>query len=211
MTADSGHTVTRCPTGVADGLHPDPPLGAAPAAPGWGDPVVAAIYRMHYGSLVRQAAVLVRDMPTAEDVVQDCFIAMHHTCPRLEDGTKALPYLRQSVANRSRSVLRHRAVVDRHRPAPGPDMPSAEDSALTRLEHAAVISALTTLARRQRQVLALKYFADMSETQIAAALGISKSAVKTHTSRALTTLRPVLKSRPLRGASKLTGRQPDPG
>jgi RNA polymerase sigma factor (sigma-70 family) len=74
-------------------------------------------------------------------------------------------------------------------------MPSAEDSALTRLEHAAVISALTTLAPRQRQVLALRYFADMSEAQTAAALGISKSAVKTHTSRALTSLRPVLKSR----------------
>jgi RNA polymerase sigma-70 factor (sigma-E family) len=166
-----------------------------PAAPGWGDQAVVAIYRVHYGSLVRQAALLVRDIPTAEDVVQDCFIAMHLTCPRLEDGTKALPYLRQSVVNRSRSVLRHRAVVDRHGPAPAPDMPSAEDSALTRLEHAAVISALAILAPRQRQVLALKYFADMSEAQVAGVLGISKSAVKTHTSRGLTSLRPVLESR----------------
>lgn len=166
----------------------------APAALGWGDPVVAEIYRMHYGSLVRQAALLVRDMPTAEDVVQDCFIAMHLTCPRLRDRAKALPYLRQSVVNRSRSVLRHRGVVDRHGPDPGPDMPSAEDSALTRFEHAAVISALTILAPRQRQVLALRYFADMSESQIAAALGISKSAVKTHISRGLTSLRPTLKS-----------------
>ncbi len=120
---------------------------------------------------------------------------MHLTCPRLEDGAKALPYLRQSVVNRSRSVLRHRAVVDRHGPAPAPDMPSAEDSALTRLEHVAMISALTILAPRQRQVLALRYFADMSEAQIAAALGISTGAVKTHTSRGLTSLRPVLKPR----------------
>jgi RNA polymerase sigma-70 factor (sigma-E family) len=194
MTADGGHTVTRCPTGVADGRSTDPALGAAPAAPGWGDPAVIAIYRMHYGSLVRQAALLVRDMPTAEDVVQDCFIAMHITCPRLEGAAKTLPYLRQSVVNRSRSVLRHRAVVDQHGPTPGPDMPSAEDSALARLERSAVISALTTLARRQRQVLALRYFADMSEAQIAAVLGISKSAVQTHASRALTSLRPVLKS-----------------
>ncbi len=195
MTADGEPTVTGCPTDIADGLPMDPPLGAAPAAPGWGDQAAIAIYRVHYGSLVRQAALLVRDVPTAEDVVQDCFIAMHITRPRLGDGTKALPYLRQSVVNRSRSVLRHRAVVDHHGPAPMTDMPSAEDSALARLEHAAVISALAILAPRQRQVLALKYFADMSEAQVAAALGISKSAVKTHTSRGLTSLRPVLESR----------------
>src|SRR5260370_17982141 len=96
MTADSGHTVARCPTGVADGLPPDPPLGAVRAAPGWGDPVVAAIYRMHYGSLVRQAAVLVRDMPPPEDVVPDCFITMHLTFPPLEDAANASPNLRPS-------------------------------------------------------------------------------------------------------------------
>jgi RNA polymerase sigma-70 factor (sigma-E family) len=202
LGASSGQqssALTRC------GLAPDtisqpargtvPPPSAVPAAAGWGDQAVLTIYRLHYGSLVRQAARLVRDIPTAEDIVQDSIIAMHTTCPRLEDDAKALPYLRQAVANRSRSVLRHRAVAGQHRPLPGPDMPSAEDSALARLEHSAVISALTTLARRQRQVLALRYFADMSEAQIAAALGISKSAVKTHTTRALTSLRPVLGSR----------------
>ena len=171
------------------------PAGCGPGCTWLGDPAVIAVYRAHYGSLVRQAALLVRDIPTAEDVVQDCFIAMHLTCPRLEDGAKALPYLRQSVVNRSRSVLRHRVVVDQHQPAPAPDVPSAEESVLTRFEHAAAISALTILAPRQRQVLALRYFADMSEAQIAAALGISKSAVKTHTSRGLTSLRPVLASR----------------
>lgn len=195
MTADGGHTATRCLTDVADGRSTDPPLGAAPAAVGWGDQAAVATYRIHYGSLVRQAALLVRDIPTAEDVVQDCFIAMHLTRPQLEDSAKALPYLRQSVMNRSRSVLRHRVVANRHGPAPAPDMPSAEDSALSRLEHAAVISALTILAPRQRQVLALRYFADMSEAQIAAALGISKGAVKTHASRGLTSLRPVLEVR----------------
>jgi RNA polymerase sigma-70 factor (sigma-E family) len=180
-----GRPVSRdSPTDIADG----------PAA-GWADQAVIANYHMHYGSLVRQAALLVRDIPTAEDVVQDCFIAMHITCPRLEDSAKALPYLRQSVMNRSRSVLRHRAVVDQHGPAPGPDMPSAEDSALTRLEHAAMVSALTILAPRQRQVLTLRYFADMSEAQIATVLGISTGAVKSHASRGLTSLRPALKSR----------------
>src|SRR5713226_4348435 len=68
-----------------------PPPGAAD----WADQAVIAAYRTHYGSLVRQAALLVRDIPTAEDVVQDSFIAMHITRPRLEDGAEVLPYLRQ--------------------------------------------------------------------------------------------------------------------
>jgi RNA polymerase sigma-70 factor (sigma-E family) len=166
-----------------------------PDAADWADQAVIAVYRTHYGSLVRQAARLVRDIPTAEDVVQDSFIAMHITRPRLEDRAEVLPYLRQCVVNRSRSVLRHRVVVDQHPLAPVPDMPSAEESALTRLGHSATISALNLLAPRQRQVLTLRFFADMSEAQIAAALGISKGTVKTHTSRGLTSLRPALEPR----------------
>jgi RNA polymerase sigma-70 factor (sigma-E family) len=154
-----------------------------------------AAYRTHYRALVRQSALLVRDVPTAEDVVQDCFTALHLTRPRLLDGANPLPYLRRSVVNRSRSVLRHRVVAGRHQTVPVADMPSAEDSALTRADHSAVVSALKLLAPRQRQVLALRYFADMSEAQIAAALGISTGTVKTHTARGLTSLRPVLGSR----------------
>lgn len=175
--------------------HAAQPTAPPPDAAGWADQAVITAYRTHYGSLVRQAARLVRDIPTAEDVVQDSFIATHIACPRLEDGASVLPYLRQCVVNRSRSVLRHRVVVDRHPPAPVPDMPSAEDSALTRIDHAVTMSALNLLAPRQRQVLALRFFADMSEAQIAAVLGISTGTVKTHTSRGLTALRPALAPR----------------
>jgi RNA polymerase sigma-70 factor (sigma-E family) len=166
-----------------------PGASGSTASAGWGDHIVLTAYHQHYRSLVRQAARLVSDIPTAEDVVQDSFIAMHVTGPQLNNGAKVLAYLRRCVANRSRSVLRHRAVADQHRPAPGPDIPSAEDSALARLGNKAMISALAGLPPRQRQVLALKYFADMSEAQVAAFLGISRGAVKTHTARALTSLR----------------------
>ena len=166
--------------------------GGSTAPAGWGDAAVVAAYHQHYGSLVRQAARLVRDIPTAEDVVQDSFIAMHVTGPQLSSGSKVLAYLRRCVANRSRSVLRHRAVTDQYRPAPGPDMPSAEDSALARFGHTAMVSALAALPPRQRQVLALRYFADMSEAQIADFLGISRGAVKTHAARALASLRHAL-------------------
>jgi len=153
---------------------------------------VTAIYGAHYRSLVRLAVLLVRDVATAEEVVQDSFVAMHSAWRRLRDNDKALSYLRQSVVNRSRSVLRHRVVVDRNAPKPAPDMPSAEQGALALLERSAVVTALRALPPRQREALVLRYYADMSEAQIATAMGISRGAVKSHTARAIAALRTVL-------------------
>jgi RNA polymerase sigma-70 factor (sigma-E family) len=153
---------------------------------------VTAIYTTHYRSLVRLAVLLVRDVATAEEVVQDSFIAMHGAWRRLRDTEKALSYLRQSVVNRSRSVLRHRMVVDKNAPKPAPDMPSAEQGALSLLERSAVIAALRKLPPRQREALVLKFYADLSEAQIATAMGISRGAVKSHTARGVAALRVVL-------------------
>src|SRR6516162_5941339 len=153
---------------------------------------VTAIYTTHYRSLVRLAVLLVRDVATAEEVVQDSFIAMHAAWHRLRDTEKALSYLRQSVVNRSRSVLRHRVVVDRNAPKPAPDMPSAEHGAIALLERSAVVSALHMLPPRQREALVLRYYADLSEAQIASVMGISRGAVKSHTARAMSALRSVL-------------------
>jgi RNA polymerase sigma-70 factor (sigma-E family) len=153
---------------------------------------VTAIYTTHYRSLVRLAVLLVRDVATAEEVVQDSFIAMHGAWRRIRDTEKALSYLRQSVVNRSRSVLRHRMVVDKNAPKPAPDMPSAEQGALSLLERSAVIAALRTLPPRQREALVLKFYADLSEAQIATAMGISRGAVKSHTARGVAALRVVL-------------------
>jgi len=159
----------------------------------WGaSRAVEEIYHTHYRSLVRLAVLLVRDVATAEEVVQDSFIAMHSAWRRLRDGDKALAYLRQSVVNRSRSVLRHRVVVDRNAPKAAPDMPSAEQGALSLLERSAVIAALRTLPPRQREALVLKYYADLSEAQIASTMGISRGAVKTHTARGTASLRSIL-------------------
>ena len=154
---------------------------------------VTAIYTTHYRSLVRLAVLLVRDIATAEEVVQDSFIAMHGAWRRLRDSDKALSYLRQSVVNRSRSVLRHRVVVDRNAPMPPPLVPSAEQGAITELERSAVVSALRRLPPRQREALVLRYYGDLSEAQIASAMGISRGAVKSHTARGMSALRTVLR------------------
>lgn len=156
------------------------------------DHAVTELYGLHYQSLVRLSALLVRDVTTAEEVVQDAFVAMHGGWRRLRDTDKALSYLRQSVVNRSRSVLRHRAVIDKYAPKPTPDAPSAEQGAIAQLERSAVIAALRNLPERQREALVLRYYADLSEAQIADAMGISRGAVKSHTARAMSALRMVL-------------------
>jgi RNA polymerase sigma-70 factor (sigma-E family) len=151
--------------------------------------LVTEIYTGHYNQLVRLAVLLVHDVQTAEEVVQDAFEAMHLAWRRLRDSEKALSYLRQTVVNRSRSVLRHRKVVDMHAPKPAPDEPSAEHAALTLLERSAVAEALRSLPLRQREAIVLRYYADFSEADIAAAMGISRGAVKSHTARAMAALK----------------------
>lgn len=154
--------------------------------------VVTEIYFGHYHSLVRLAVLLVHDVQTAEEVVQDAFEAMHLASRRLRDSERALQYLRQTVVNKSRSVLRHRKVVDMHAPKPAPDEPSAEHAALAILERSAVAAALRALPERQREAIALRYYADFSEADIAKAMGISKGAVKSHTARAMASLKTML-------------------
>jgi RNA polymerase sigma-70 factor (sigma-E family) len=154
--------------------------------------VVTEIYHGHYHSLVRLAVLLVHDVQTAEEVVQDAFEAMHLASRRLRDSERALQYLRQTVVNKSRSVLRHRKVVDLHAPKPAPDEPSAEHAALAILERSAVAAALRALPERQREAIALRYYADFSEADIAKAMGISKGAVKSHTARAMASLKTML-------------------
>jgi RNA polymerase sigma-70 factor (sigma-E family) len=156
------------------------------------DIAVMELYALHYKSLVRLAAMLVRDTPTAEEVVQDAFVAMHGGWRRLEDTDKALAYLRQAVVNKSRSVLRHRMVVEKNLQNPPPDMPSAEHGAFVALERSEVVTALRKLPERQREAIVLRYYLDLSEAEIATAMGISRGAVKSHTARGMSALRSAL-------------------
>lgn len=184
--ADEGLAPDTFATSAFDAEEPS-------AAARWDAPdVVTEIYHGHYNQLVRLAVLLVHDVQTAEEVVQDAFEAMHLASKRLRDSEKALQYLRQTVVNRSRSVLRHRKVVDMHAPKPAPDEPSAEHAALALLERSAVAAALRSLPQRQREAIALRYYADFSEADIAKAMGISKGAVKSHTARAMASLKTML-------------------
>jgi RNA polymerase sigma factor (sigma-70 family) len=77
-------------------------------------------------------------------------------------------------------------------PVREPDMPSAEQGAITQLERSAVIGALRSLPARQREALVLKFYLGLSEEEIAAAMKISTGAVKSHTSRGKAALRAAL-------------------
>lgn len=164
----------------------DLPLGA--------DAGIEALYAAHWRPLVRLSMLLVRDLGTAEEVVQDAFIAVHGRWGRLRDPEQALAYLRQAVVNRSRSALRHRAVVTKHahREALPLAAPPADESVVRRDVRDAVLEAMRELPTRQREVLALRYYLDLSEADIAFALGISRGAVKSHASRGSAALRGLL-------------------
>ena len=190
MAAGKRDAVTARPIDVTDGLTADAALGPVPAQ--WdADRAVTVMFAEHYRSLVRMAALLVGDVATAEAVVQESFVAMHGAWRRLRDSEKALPYLRQCLVNRSRSVVRHRIVTARNTPGPKPGMPSAERQAPPRPGHA-VVGALRALPLRQREALVLTYYGGLTEAQAASAMGISPGAVTNHIAQAIEALRAVL-------------------
>lgn len=162
---------------------------------GWdADTALEQLYAAHWRQLVRLSVLLVRDQALAEEIVQDAFVAVHGRWSRLRDHDKGLAYLRQAVVNRSRSALRHRTVVARHaaRESVRHDAPGADEATLVSARRDAVLDALRALPDRQREVLALRYYLDLSEADIADALGISRGAVKSHASRGSAALRGLL-------------------
>ena len=153
------------------------------------DEAVTQLYALHYGSLVRTASFLVRHSGEAEEIVQDSFVAMHRKWRTLRDTDRAVGYLRKTVVNRARSAQRHHQVVDKHLPRQVNATASAEDVAVGAESRSVVMAALHQLPVRQREVLVLRYYSDLSEADIAATLGISRGAVKSHASRGLNSLR----------------------
>ncbi|MFB6614420.1 SigE family RNA polymerase sigma factor [Streptomyces sp. NPDC085524] len=146
-------------------------------------------YQAHYRSLLGLAALLLDDTASCEDVVQEAFIRVHSARNRVRDRDKTLAYLRQTVVNLSRSALRRRILGLKLLSKPMPDMASAEEGAYDQLERDDLIKAMRGLQRRQREVLVLRYFADMTEAQVAETLGVSLGSVKAYGSRGIAALR----------------------
>lgn len=159
---------------------------------------ITLLYRAHGMDLVRMAAVMLGGRAAAEDAVHDAFCGLFRNWEHLSDPGKALAYVRSAVLNRCRSELRHRSRLERradhgHRPL-DPDSP--EQVAILGEEHRDVLAAMSRLPHRQREALVLRFFLDLPEAEIAAAMGISPGTVKSTTSRAIAALGRLLKERP---------------
>jgi RNA polymerase sigma-70 factor (sigma-E family) len=154
------------------------------------------MYSAHALMLVRVAAMLLGDQPSAEDVVQDAFIGLYKAVPRLRDQGKALPYLYTAVMNGARSALRARKRAALRRVTHEPPMWSAESAAIEGEDRRTVLTAVARLPRRSREVLALRYYLDLPDQEIAAILGVSTGTVRSTASRALAMLGRDLEERP---------------
>src|SRR5690242_663153 len=167
-----------------------PPCGDGDGA----DAVVGALYQASALGLIRLAYVMLGDRPSAEDVVQEAFCGLYRQWGRLDGADGALYYVRASVLNGCRSVLRHRA-VRRRGLAEQPPAVSAEAVVLGGEEREEVIRALVGLPHRQREVLMLRFYCDLSDEQIARVMGIGPSTVRSTAHRALQALGRTLKER----------------
>ncbi|MDX3349417.1 SigE family RNA polymerase sigma factor [Streptomyces anthocyanicus] len=179
---------------VADGRAGAAPV-SVPVQPvldvgsGSGSEDIDTLYHHRRLELVRLAVLLVDDVPTAEDVVQDAFTAVYRRHgPRLAGLDNPEGYLRRCVVNAARSVLRRRRTVRSYVPPRTTPAPPPEEEVLLREEHREVLDALRRLTPRQRQVIVLRYWSNLSEVEIADTLGLSRGTVKSTASRGLAAL-----------------------
>jgi len=189
VEADSADVI-RSPGTPIDWAAADltPDLVTEPAAP------VTELFREHHLELVRLAVLMVSDLATAEDVVQDAFEQLHRRWRSLRKPSSALDYARSAVLNGCRPVLRRRLVARRHEGRIALPAPHGTDVAVALEQRTELIDAFRSLPRRQREVLALRYYLDMSVADVAATLRISEGAVRSTASRGLAALARILRA-----------------
>jgi RNA polymerase sigma factor (sigma-70 family) len=161
---------------------PGGPMTSRPADAQDVSRTVAALYQEHYRPLVRLAVLLVSDLAAAEEIVQEAFADLHGTWRTLPGPDAALRYLRRSLIRRSRPAT----------PAAGATKPAAGQAAAESRQagpEAGLLAALRALPARQREVLVLRYFADLPEAEIAAVTGTRIAVVRTYATRGMSSLR----------------------
>ena len=155
---------------------------------------VTELFREHHLELVHLAVVMVGDLATAEDIVQDAFERLHRRWHGLREPSHGLAYARMSVLNSCRSVHRRAAVARRYAPRLAPPRDETDTDAASAIgDRGQLAAALRLLPRRQREVLVLRYYADLSVAEIAETLRIAPSAVRACNSRGLAALASALR------------------
>jgi RNA polymerase sigma-70 factor (sigma-E family) len=183
---DAGHA-----TALADPDVTGPPWADADSA----EAAVGALYQAHALPLIRLAYITLGDRAGAEDVVQDAFCGLFRRWEHLAETGNAVAYVRASVLNGCRSVLRHRAVL-RRRVTHQVAEESAEAAMLSGEERSALVRAVRGLPRRQRETLVLRFYLDLPDEEIARVMGVRPSTVRSTAHRAIEALGRTLEEAP---------------
>jgi RNA polymerase sigma-70 factor (sigma-E family) len=158
-----------------------PPAVEAPVAS------FSTFYASTYDSMVRLAYVIIGSPEVAEEVAQESYVGVYRRWSTLEEPER---YLRRSIVNGCRDRLRRNGRWQVRQPLLVVDAATEQQLAgVTRGERTDLVEALRRLPVRQRSAIVLKYFGDLSEAEIADALGVRPGTVKSLLHRGLEVLR----------------------
>ena len=158
----------------------------------------------HVDDLLRTAYLIVWDEAEAEDLVQECLMKIARRWPRVRRMEHPRAYARRIVVNRALDGARGRARRRKELEPTAPASATTVDPLAMIDTRAELLDALGRLPARQRAVLVLRYFNDLTEAQVADVLGCSPGTVKSSSSRGLARLREVLQPVPLKPRSTET-------
>jgi RNA polymerase sigma factor (sigma-70 family) len=177
-----------------EGRPPDD-VALAERARGGDERAFEELVRMHQGIAFRTAYLLTGSAADAEDAAQAGFVKAWRALPRFRSGAPFRPWLLRIVANeahnRRRSAGRIEALRLRAGAAdpPGDAAPSPEGAVLSGERREELLAAVNRLGERDREVLACRYFLELSEDETATVLDVRRGTVKSRTARALERLR----------------------
>lgn len=155
----------------------------------------------HVDDLLRTAYLIVWDEAEAEDLVQECLLKVARRWPRVHRMEQPRAYARRILVNLAVDGARGRA-RRRSELEPGAAASSIAIDPLPALAtRAELLQALGQLPARQRAVLVLRYFNDLTEAQVAEVLGCPPGTVKSSASRGLARLRAALQPVPVQPRS----------
>ncbi len=156
------------------------------------------LVRLYQSKAVRVAFLIVQDEPLAEDIVIDTFLHLAHHIDAFDESRPFEPYLMRSLVNAALNAMRHPSIsLDGRQAAQHLDELLAEASTLeeqiesneTRRE---IQSAISRLAPRQRAAVVLRYYLQMSETEISTTLDSPTGTIKWLLNSARSRLREIL-------------------
>jgi RNA polymerase sigma-70 factor (ECF subfamily) len=149
------------------------------------DPGFEAFFSSMYVRAIAVARRITGDASVAEEIASETFVRAYVRWRTLSRDEKRSGWVVRVASN---------LAIDHVRRKPPPTRPvsmadAADDLIALRM---ALVAALRHLTRREREVITLRYLADMSQTEAAAALGLSEGSVKTYAHRGIAHLRPLL-------------------